>query len=186
MFTLPRTAIVMVASLIPFGLLVFGPDCSSWTVISRGSSWRSVVNPRGREGLAWVQGADLMISRWLGCKLNDIYIYIFAPAACNRNISCVSAWFEVIYPSKSNMYCQVLPSTSSVPSSLLLLRHGAASGKWKSSSPSSEDGGICKSDFFCILISMITFENMEPTVSLDKHESSSFGWINLGLDGPGI
>ena len=67
MFSLPRTAIVMVASLIPFGLLVFGPDCSSWTVISRGSSWRSVVNPRGRGGLAWIQGADLMISRWLGC-----------------------------------------------------------------------------------------------------------------------
>ena len=67
---MPRTAIYLVACLAPFGLLVFGPDCSSWSVVARGTSWRSTMNPNGRLGLAWVRNANLMISRCFGCTLS--------------------------------------------------------------------------------------------------------------------
>ncbi|CAL1155984.1 unnamed protein product, partial [Cladocopium goreaui] len=57
------TAIYLVACLAPLGLLLLGPDCSSWTLVSRGSSWRSVMNPNGRLGLDWIRNSNLMISR---------------------------------------------------------------------------------------------------------------------------
>lgn len=69
----PRTAIYLVACLAPLGLLLLGPDCSSWTLVSRGSSWRSVMNPNGRLGSDWIRNSNLMISRWFGWILLDQY-----------------------------------------------------------------------------------------------------------------
>ena len=43
-----------------------GPDCGSWTVVSRGSSGRTIVNPGGYHGNAWVSENNLTVSRWLG------------------------------------------------------------------------------------------------------------------------
>ena len=67
MIVVLRTAIVMVLSLSPFGLLLLGPDCSSWTLISRGSSWRSILNPWGDLSRQWIRHANCMISRILNC-----------------------------------------------------------------------------------------------------------------------
>ena len=53
--------------LIPGGLALLGPDCSSWTLISRGTSWRSIANPLGNVGLSWVTGSNIMISRSFVC-----------------------------------------------------------------------------------------------------------------------
>lgn len=58
-----RTAIYLVLCLMPFGMLLFGPDCSSWTLISRGTSWRSILNPWGDLSSSWVRNANCMISR---------------------------------------------------------------------------------------------------------------------------
>lgn len=60
-----RTAIYMVLCILPMGLVLMGPDCSSWTLISRGTSWRAPHNPWGNLTLQWIQGANLMISRYL-------------------------------------------------------------------------------------------------------------------------
>ncbi|CAL1152929.1 unnamed protein product [Cladocopium goreaui] len=71
------TAIQMILCLMPMGLVLMGPDCSSWTVISRGTSWRAPHNFWGNLTLPWIQQANLMISRLtltmmltvaLGCK----------------------------------------------------------------------------------------------------------------------
>lgn len=71
------TAIQMILCLMPMGLVLMGPDCSSWTVISRGTSWRPPHNFWGNLTLPWIQQANLMISRLtltmmltvaLGCK----------------------------------------------------------------------------------------------------------------------
>ena len=80
-----RTAIQMILCLMPMGMVLMGPDCSSWTVISRGSSWRAPHNFWGNLTLPWIQGANLMISRFLICTgvynyqdsylVNNIYIY---------------------------------------------------------------------------------------------------------------
>ena len=62
-----RTAIQMILCLMPMGLVLMGPDCSSWTVISRGTSWRPPHNFWGNLTLPWIQQANLMISRFLIC-----------------------------------------------------------------------------------------------------------------------
>ena len=43
-----------------------GPDCSSWTVVSRGSSGRTVLNPGGYHGNQWVADNNVTVSRRLG------------------------------------------------------------------------------------------------------------------------
>lgn len=58
-----RCAMYLVLSLVPHGLVLMGPCCSSWTVVSRGTSQRSVVNPSGNRAHQWVCNANLMISR---------------------------------------------------------------------------------------------------------------------------
>ena len=40
------------------------PVCSSWTRISRGTSWRTAVNVFGNLNAEFVVLANLMISRW--------------------------------------------------------------------------------------------------------------------------
>ena len=62
---MPRLAIHTTMCLLPFGLLVAGPDCSSWTVVSRGTSWRTPVNPGGNLALEWVRNNNLAVSRLL-------------------------------------------------------------------------------------------------------------------------
>ena len=62
---MPRLAIHTTMCLLPFGLLVAGPDCSSWTVVSRGTSWRTPVNPGGHLSLEWVRNNNLAVSRLL-------------------------------------------------------------------------------------------------------------------------
>ena len=61
----PRLAIYLVLRLVPGGILSMGPDCSSWTVVSRGTSWRSFVNFAGNESLQWIRDNNLTISRSL-------------------------------------------------------------------------------------------------------------------------
>ena len=56
----------MMLSLIPFGLCLMGPDCSSWTVVSRYTSKRCVMNPWGDLRLEWVNGANSMVSKHHG------------------------------------------------------------------------------------------------------------------------
>lgn len=65
----PRTAIHMILSLIPGGMLLVGPDCSSWSVVSRGSSWRTVMNWHGNMTRQFVVRANLMIARLLVCNI---------------------------------------------------------------------------------------------------------------------
>ena len=62
-----RTAIQMILCLMPMGMVLMGPDCSSWTVVSRGTSWRAPHNFWGNLTLPWIQRANLMISRFLIC-----------------------------------------------------------------------------------------------------------------------
>ena len=64
-----RTAIYMILCLLPFGLVLMGPDCSSWTSISRGTSRRTVLNPWGNLELEWVRCANLTISRLLASTI---------------------------------------------------------------------------------------------------------------------
>lgn len=81
-----RTAIYMVLCILPMGLVLMGPDCSSWTLISRGTSWRAPHNPWGNLNLQWIQGANLMISRYLisiyvirgglHCDINMLYFWV--------------------------------------------------------------------------------------------------------------
>lgn len=55
----------MVMAMGPNALLVLAPECSSWTVVSRGTSKRSVVNFWGDMSTAFVRRANLMMSRTL-------------------------------------------------------------------------------------------------------------------------
>lgn len=45
------------------------PDCSSWGIPSRGTSWRNFVNVAGNLFLPWIRGANMMISRFLAIHL---------------------------------------------------------------------------------------------------------------------
>lgn len=66
---LPRTAIYLALCCMPCGLFLLGPDCSSWTLISRGTSRRSIANPWGNMTLDWITGSNLMISRSIQLQL---------------------------------------------------------------------------------------------------------------------
>ncbi|CAK9110923.1 unnamed protein product [Durusdinium trenchii] len=61
------------------GLFLAGPDCSSWGIPARGTSWRTRVNIHGNIFLAWVRGSSCMISRLVLCIL----------LAMSRNIAWV-------------------------------------------------------------------------------------------------
>ena len=78
----PRLAIHATLCIVPLGLLVAGPDCSSWTVVSRGTSQRSVVNPAGAVRLEWVRENNTTVSRLLR-------LHYMTP---DLN------WIDVIYP----------------------------------------------------------------------------------------
>lgn len=71
-----RSAIYMTLCLVPCGMMLMGPDCSSWTTIARGTSKRSVTNPWGDLRLAWVNGANLMVSRFLASSFFSVMCYL--------------------------------------------------------------------------------------------------------------
>lgn len=47
----------------PNALNLVAPDCSSFTVVSRGTSMRTPINPLGRDGIAFVHSANGSVSR---------------------------------------------------------------------------------------------------------------------------
>ena len=56
------------------GLLLAGPDCSSWGVPARGTSMRNFVNIEGNLFLAWVRGSSTMVSRFLVLWFLDVVL----------------------------------------------------------------------------------------------------------------
>ena len=62
---LPRLAVMMALQSYPGALHLYAPVCSSWTMISRGTSWRTPINVFGDLTKPWVQGANAMLSRHL-------------------------------------------------------------------------------------------------------------------------
>ena len=66
-----RLALYLVLNTGPGSLTLAAPDCSSWTLISRGTSLRNAVNCFGNLNLSWIRGANLMISRSLCCKVSQ-------------------------------------------------------------------------------------------------------------------
>ena len=62
---LAKACLVGSHELLPDGLVLCGPDCSSWGVPARSSSGRSYVNPYGRMSIQWVSGNNAIIARRL-------------------------------------------------------------------------------------------------------------------------
>ena len=48
----------------PYCIVLMGPDCSSWGVPSRGTTFRNSLNTSG-VGHPFVEGGNCMMSRWL-------------------------------------------------------------------------------------------------------------------------
>lgn len=61
-----RLALLLAMKSVPGCLHLCAPVCSSWTRISRGTSWRTAINVFGDLTSEWVVGANLMISRTHG------------------------------------------------------------------------------------------------------------------------
>ena len=53
---------------VPEACSLLAPDCGSWSVVSRGGSMRSEINPHGRDCLPWVADNNCAVSRRIGCK----------------------------------------------------------------------------------------------------------------------
>ena len=47
----------------PHSLNILAPDCSSWCIVSRGTSLRSPINVEGRSACEFVARGNLTISR---------------------------------------------------------------------------------------------------------------------------
>ena len=58
-----RLAVYLILCGLPNAVLNAGPECSSWVVVSRGTSLRNWINYRGNESLDFVGRANKMISR---------------------------------------------------------------------------------------------------------------------------
>ena len=66
------------------------PDCSSWGVPSRGTSWRTYVNFAGNIFLPWVRGANLQVSRFLSLScLTTMDMYWPFQTVKTRNLRLV-------------------------------------------------------------------------------------------------
>ena len=74
--SLPRLALWMVLNLAPDGLVLIGPDCSSWSICSRFSSMRNFMNVRGNMAKSWVGDGFSMVSRNLGLDSSCAGYYI--------------------------------------------------------------------------------------------------------------
>ena len=64
LFAALRLACVCVMKEPPNAFNLVAPDCGSWSVVSRGTSQRSAINPLGRQGIPFVQRGNGTISRW--------------------------------------------------------------------------------------------------------------------------
>ena len=56
----------MILSSAPNCMTLLAPVCSSWTVVSRGTTWRNVINCMGLPGVQGVADGNYMLSRTLG------------------------------------------------------------------------------------------------------------------------
>lgn len=63
--SLPRLALLVLREMIPNGLFLAAPDCSSWGVPARGTSKRNYINANGDLRLEWVSKSNTMVSRKL-------------------------------------------------------------------------------------------------------------------------
>ena len=63
-----RICLFGIMNMVPQGLALFAPDCSSWGIPCRHTSMRSVLNPAGYPGYTFVERGNQMISRLLGLK----------------------------------------------------------------------------------------------------------------------
>ena len=70
----------------PNALNLVAPDCSSFTVVSRGTSMRTPINPLGRDGIAFVHSANGSVSR-LGLIKNHGILWDF-----NMHIPYINQW----------------------------------------------------------------------------------------------
>ena len=73
-WTKMRLAIMMAVQSAVAALQLFAPVCSSWTRISRGTSWRTSINVFGDLSSSWVRDANTMLSR---PGRTAIYTFIF-------------------------------------------------------------------------------------------------------------
>lgn len=58
-----RLSMLCVMQEVPGAFNLLAPDCGSWTVVSRGTSLRSCINPLGRSSLPFVANGNTTISR---------------------------------------------------------------------------------------------------------------------------
>jgi hypothetical protein len=60
-----RLTLAIAVNMMVNGVAMMGPDCSSWGLPARGSSWRSTINIHGFILSRWVQRSSMMITRLL-------------------------------------------------------------------------------------------------------------------------
>jgi hypothetical protein len=78
-----RLAILMAVQSAVAALQLFAPVCSSWTRISRGTSWRTFINVFGDLSSSWVRDANTMLSRPGRTAIYTFIIfYIFQRSEC--------------------------------------------------------------------------------------------------------
>lgn len=71
------TALQAVRKLIKQGLLWVGMPCSSWIWMSRGTSRRCALRPRGSKKMRFVRSSNRLVRRVCYLFLDFIYIYIY-------------------------------------------------------------------------------------------------------------
>ena len=82
-WTKMRLAILMAVQSAVAALQLFAPVCSSWTRISRGTSWRTFINVFGDLSSSWVRDANTMLSRPGRTAIYTFIIfYIFQRSEC--------------------------------------------------------------------------------------------------------
>ena len=66
----PRLAMACVMREIPNSMNVLAPPCASWSLVSRGTSDRSPINPDGRASTGFVHAGNMTIARCGICGLS--------------------------------------------------------------------------------------------------------------------
>ena len=62
-------------NMVPDGLGVIGPDCSSWGIMARSVSGRNYINPEGFTNSKWVSDNNSLVSRSLGRILESVELH---------------------------------------------------------------------------------------------------------------
>ena len=81
--SVPRLALWICMHMHPDSIAMMGPDCSSWGLPARGSSWRSPINIHGNIFSDWVRRSTSMVSRILFGKKGE-------PSTCAYSCMCCS------------------------------------------------------------------------------------------------